>query len=160
MPEIWSEWESKALGRVEVTGTVDGPVHRLVCVRPLVGESADARELWYALGDFESRFYAGGHRMTWEEKLAACQALCKTELHMRKPGDWYVGWRAEAVRTDKPGMLVGVYGEGKTPEEAVENHWREVVTSPKTDRLVVLPYGAPGRRRDVRWNGGWWVDVS
>ena len=60
--------------------------------------------------------------LTWEQKLAALNALSECSLKMRKPGDWYVSQSVEVKQTEGDGVLVGSYG-GTTPQEAVEEHW-------------------------------------
>jgi hypothetical protein len=91
--------------------------------------------------------------MTWEQKLAALQVLCETSLKMRKPGDWYVSASGREIGGD--GMLIGEYGNGKTPEEAVEDDWRKIAEFLPSDRYVVT--GAMrGSRKQVRWNGFMW----
>lgn len=91
-------------------------------------------------------------RMTWEEKLAACQALAECHLRMRKPGDWYVSHRADVATGC---MLEGRFGNGNDPREAVENHWCELTMLKGDERVVV---GAMDQRREVRWNGFMWQD--
>jgi len=94
--------------------------------------------------------------MMWEEKLAACKALGDCALRMREPGDWYVSWSVEAVEHGHPGILVGRYGNGATPQLAVEDHWSRI-TAPEVSALVVNAMRPT--RREVRWNGFMWWDV-
>ena len=91
-------------------------------------------------------------RMTWEEKLAACQALAECHLRMRKPGDWYVSHMVDVATGC---VLEGRYGNGRTPIEAVEAHWREL-TDLKGDERVVSN-ALREDRREVRWNGYMWA---
>lgn len=93
--------------------------------------------------------------MTWEEKLAALQALDSgAHVRMRKPGDWYVSWRPN-VREDH--FLVGEYGNGNSPQAAVESHWDKITNLPADKWLVFDNYTG---RRSVRWNGFMWQDVE
>jgi hypothetical protein len=94
--------------------------------------------------------------MTWEEKLMALKALCPTHLEMRAPGNWYVS--AHGRETQRPGddILVGAYGNGKTPEAAVEDDWRQVTAR---ECYVVLNAMVPERRRRIRWNGFMWEET-
>lgn len=93
--------------------------------------------------------------MTWEQKLAALNALCEHTLKMRSPGDWYVCAPIEIV--DK-NVLIGSFGNGSHPEEAVRNHW-EIYTSKLESHQYIV-----ARKYDksvyVRWNGFMWEDVS
>lgn len=94
--------------------------------------------------------------MTWEQKLAALQALAECHLCMRKPGDWYVSHR---VDVGGEGFLRGSYGNGKTPEEAVNDHW-EIYTAQLKPGNVVVAYGNSDREKRVRWNGFMWQDAA
>ena len=96
--------------------------------------------------------------MTWEEKLAACAAIGhEIGLRMRKPGDWYVEHRGVEVKEGP--MLASRYGNGETPQLAVEDHWQQLtVLAPR--EYVVLDAGSGERRRAVRWNGFMWMDVK
>lgn len=60
--------------------------------------------------------------MNWQEKLHALRKLdfgCHVE--MREPGNWYVSARMEHAHGAS--MLIGDYGNGTSPEEAVNAHW-------------------------------------
>lgn len=92
--------------------------------------------------------------MDWEQKLAALKSLTSHHLEMRKPGDWYVSCHAEVAGD---GMLRGQCGEGATPQDAVEDHWR-LLTELPPDRY--LRCGISGHTKVVRWNGFMWEDAS
>ena len=95
--------------------------------------------------------------MTWEQKLAACQAFADASFVMRKPGDWYVNWRAEI----KDGaVLVGSYGNGARPEEAMHDHWRVVTGIGPGQYWVANAYETFGKRRAARWNGFMWEAID
>jgi len=94
--------------------------------------------------------------MTWEEKLAACKSLGDCALRMRKPGDWYVSWNVETVEQGHPGMLAGRYGNGASPQLAVEDHWAKITAS---DVVALVTDATRSTRREVRWNGFMWWDV-
>ena len=94
--------------------------------------------------------------LTWEQKLEALQCLGDVCLRMRKPGDWYVSASGREIGGD--GCLVGEFGNGTTPEEAVEDEWMRYVTELPLGRYIVL--GAfSDNRRHVRWNGFMWQDI-
>lgn len=89
--------------------------------------------------------------MTWEEKLAALQSLTETSLRMRKPGDWYVD--AYGLREiGGNGILDSAYGNGKTPQEAVENDWLKM-TSLASDLYIRV------KGKNYRWMGYMWRQV-
>lgn len=88
--------------------------------------------------------------MTWEQKFAALQALTDTNLRMRKPGDWYVQAFNRELAGD--GLLQSIYGNGKSPEEAVENDWLNVTQIP-SDRYIRV------KGKNYRWNGFMWAQV-
>lgn len=96
---------------------------------------------------------------TWEQKLDALAALGRDiALKMRKPGDWYVEHvGVEMKESPDAGVLIGAYGNGATPEEAVEDHWRQLALCESPAMIVVNAYS--GNRRHVRWNGYMWQDV-
>lgn len=93
--------------------------------------------------------------MNWEQKLQALQALCDVSLKMRKPGDWYV---SSNMSIAGDGFLRSNYGNGQTPESAVNNHWENYTTllSPESYIAVNQTFGP---RKQVRWNGFMWEDV-
>lgn len=86
--------------------------------------------------------------MTTDEKFAALKALTPTHLEMRKPGDWYV--RACSRECGDGAMLVSHYGNG-TPQEAIEDDWRQISAHP---RVIINVMGKD--RREVFWNGYMW----
>lgn len=86
--------------------------------------------------------------MTWEQKLEALKALTPTHLEMRSPGDWYVSAYARFV-TDGA-FQRSAYGNGASPEEAVESDWSQLVDVIPSNALIVV-----GDKR-VRWNGFMW----
>ena len=100
----------------------------------------------------------GGTRvdLTWEQKLAACQAIGDCSVRMRKPGDWYVAHSGVNIATPA-GMLEGRYGNGRTPEAAVEDHWRALTMLDRGE--CVSSDGAVGRRY-FQWTGYMWRDCE
>jgi hypothetical protein len=95
--------------------------------------------------------------MEWQQKLQALQALAEVSLHMRKPYDWYVNTSME-IGADDSAFLIGEYGNGRTPEEAVNNHWL-IFSTLESPKYVVIGASDGGKRRHVRWNGFMWEDV-
>ena len=92
--------------------------------------------------------------MDWEQKLLALQALARVQLCMRSPGDWYVSTTTEIKNGS---ILDGRYGNGKTPEAAVVDHWKVVTALDPHEYLVVNAHRK--NRRAVTWNGFMWTDV-
>lgn len=85
--------------------------------------------------------------MNWEQKLHALKKLSfNTRLEMRSPGDWYV---QASMQIPEGQMLRGAYGEGPTPEAAVEAHW------------VIYGCGKifDCSGKQFRWNGFMWEEV-
>lgn len=93
--------------------------------------------------------------MTWEQKLAAINALADSSLKMRQPGDWYLSVPRCEVGGD--GVLKSVYGDGRTPELAVEAAWLNMTQIP-AELCLVLRAGGPDRKH-VRWNGFMWKEI-
>ena len=92
--------------------------------------------------------------MTWEEKLAAIQALCETHIGMRAPGDWYV--YAKHIEIGGNGMLESCTGNGNSPSAAVDAHWKKL-TELSSGRYLVL--NAMTERKHFRWNGFMWSQL-
>lgn len=95
----------------------------------------------------------------WQEKAAALNALAPISLLMRDVGDWYVQQATEIkvmLRSDVP---EGKHGNGGTPVEAIEDHWRRLTDLPR-GKYVVVHAGDPARRQAVRWNGFMWARVD
>jgi len=84
--------------------------------------------------------------------LSALKALTPTHIEMRKPGDWYVSAYARTVRDGN--LLRGAYGEGRSPDEAVINDWKEI------SKAACVRIGGDGAERTVRWNGFMWEDTT
>lgn len=98
--------------------------------------------------------------MNWEQKFEALNALAECSLKMREPGNWYV---SQSTELKEGSMLVGTYGNGVTPEEAVNDHWNKlVVPSSFSKPIVTFKYGEdqPTERFHHYWNGFRWVDCT
>lgn len=93
--------------------------------------------------------------MTWEQKLEALQVLTETALRMRKPGDWYVSAVSRYICGD--GLMRASYGQGRSPELAVEDDWRQLVEYLPSDRYIAIDT-LWNRRKQYRWNGYMWKE--
>lgn len=93
--------------------------------------------------------------MTTDEKFAAINALADANLCMRKPGDWYV---SQSVEIKDGGMLIGEYGNGSTPEDAIEDHWK-ILTGISHPKHLIANAGTE-RRKAARWNGFMWDHIQ
>ena len=89
--------------------------------------------------------------MTWEQRLEALSNLTPTHLEMRRPGNWYVEAH-DRWMPDGKGLLVGAYGNGRTPEEAVLDDWKLIASG----ETIAINNGA----KRVRWNGFMWEDAK
>lgn len=89
--------------------------------------------------------------MTTDEKLMALKALTPTHLEMRYPGDWYVSAYARSVEYGQ--FMRYSYGNGSTPESAIDDDWEIISAAP----IVVI--GGISERR-VHWNGYMWEDLK
>ena len=97
--------------------------------------------------------------MTFEEKFAAMKALAgfDTALHMRSMGEWYC--LLPGVEIGGDGILQSVGADGPSPEQAIRNTWEQITTLlPVTQYLVIRVYQTD--RRQLRWNGFMWEDVT
>lgn len=99
--------------------------------------------------------------MDWEQKLQALNALSECKLVMRKPGDWYVD-QGTSIKEHGGCVLRGSYGNGRTPQEAVEQHWQELTELAANQYLVSKDIfdGQTYNRKTVRWNGFMWDHVE
>lgn len=93
--------------------------------------------------------------MDWQYKAAALEALAEISIKFRKPGDWYVSQDNVEIKDSR--CLVGTFGNGATPQAAIEDHWKQLVYDIGAKYLVINP--ALTKRRAVRWNGFMWMDV-
>lgn len=93
--------------------------------------------------------------LTWEQQLAACQALSECVLKMRRPGDWYV--LQSNVEIGGDGLLRSASGTGISPQGAIEDHFKNM-TILGARQYVAVNAMQPARRQ-VRWNGFMWMDV-
>lgn len=91
--------------------------------------------------------------MNWQQKLMALKALTSTHLEMREPGNWFVAAYARSI--EEKSTLVGRYGNGKTPAEAVNQDFDKMTAA---NVVVVVESGVAPKRR-VRWNGFMWEDA-
>lgn len=95
--------------------------------------------------------------MNWEQKMEAIKSLAgmDTCIKMRRPGDWYVLDRVDI----KDGRFIrGGTGNGRTPEEAVNDRWFQLTELSRDQYLVVHAFGDD--RKAVRWNGFMWTTVT
>ena len=95
--------------------------------------------------------------MHWEQKLDALSGLADVYLKMRRPGNWYASM--SGVEIKQGGMLAGVCGDGKNPEEAVNDLWRECVDELPADRYIVVNAHRDSRKA-FRWSGYMWKEVN
>jgi hypothetical protein len=102
--------------------------------------------------------------MDWQQKAEALAALTEFNIKFRErqwrigaAEPWYVSQRIDVKETGGS-VLTGTYGNGSTPQEAVEDHWQRLVDGLKPTEYLVVRAG-DSERRAVRWNGFMWVDV-
>ena len=100
--------------------------------------------------------------MDWQQKAEALAsltelAICFREKQWRIGGDepWYVQQKID-IRDGC--CLHGAYGNGYTPQEAIEDHWKRLVDDLSSDQYLVIE-AAADKRRAVRWNGFMWQDM-
>lgn len=94
--------------------------------------------------------------MNWQQKAEALNALSEISLKIRHAGDWYVNQSVE-VGGDDSAVVVGTYGNGTTPEVAIEDHWKRLCDELPSNQYLVI--GRANERRHVRWNGFMWIDL-
>lgn len=93
--------------------------------------------------------------MDWQQKAAALNALAEIEIKIRKPGDWYC---SNHVEVKNGSCLESCFGNGASPEEAVNDHWTQAVDDLTPKKYLVVNAGLACRRA-VKWNGFMWEDI-
>lgn len=71
---------------------------------------------------------------------------------MRRPGDWYVS--SDLCILDN-GCIVGKYGNGQSPDEAVRNHW-EIYSNVEYPNVV---FNSDTSKKYL-WNKYVWKEVT
>jgi hypothetical protein len=94
--------------------------------------------------------------MDWQQKAAVLNAIAQIKICMRRPQDWYID---QSVEVGGDGLLSGLYGNGTTPQAALEDHWRVLVDELKPGFYLVIQAFSPDKCRHVRWNGFMWEDL-
>ncbi len=92
--------------------------------------------------------------MNYEQKAQALKGLGDLTIRFRKPGDWYAS--CEYVYTADSCFLVGAYGDGATPEKAVEAYFERLTELRPNEKYVVIDREP---RRRLRWTGFMWSEV-
>lgn len=99
--------------------------------------------------------------LTTQQKWEAIKALDRrASIECRDLGDFYIS--AEMHVADGSGVIIGKYGNGTTPEAAVEEHW-DIYSNLSDDEYI-----AGDLRQDdgtyvhyrKRWNGFMWADIQ
>ena len=93
--------------------------------------------------------------MNWQQKADALNSLAEIDIKMRKVNDWYISQQTE-IGGD--GILCGEYGNGITPEEAVENHWFLLVDNIPPGKYIVTSARGDDRKNWL-WNGYMWREL-
>ena len=73
--------------------------------------------------------------MNYQEKLEALNSLVECSLKMRESGDWYV--EQDVMIGDGSGTGVSVVGNGATPTDAVEDHWKQLTTGHTSSEYII-----------------------
>ncbi len=97
--------------------------------------------------------------LTWEQKLAAINALVRCELYMRKPGDWMLEIPGLGI---SDGVLVsyGVGLFGSSPEEVVESAWKELLAVDGIKKAIRIEHAPDYKAFYYVWNGFMWKDIT
>lgn len=93
--------------------------------------------------------------MDFQQKACALAALSPHTggfaIYLRNRGDWYATCKGVEVGNGK--FLSGTCSSGKTPEEAVDDLWRQLTDIGES--WLVINAMSP-KRYAVRWNGFMW----
>lgn len=101
--------------------------------------------------------------MDWQQKAEALAALADLSIKFRErewrvggPDPWYV---SQNVEVKDGSILSSVCGNGHTPEEAIEDHWKQLVDDLTSRQYLIINVGTKDRRA-VKWNGFMWQHVD
>lgn len=101
--------------------------------------------------------------MDYQHKAEALAGLCDLFIKYRER-QWRIGsaepWYVQQdinVKEAGASTLVGTYGNGLTPEAAINDHWRALVEDLGHNEYLIVASGTD-RRRAVKWNGFMWAD--
>jgi hypothetical protein len=90
--------------------------------------------------------------LNWQQKLQALNVLTPHVLCMRKPGDWFVN----SNLTIREGCVnIGTYGNGESPQEAVNDHWEIYTNLEKDEQCISVCDGT-----HVVWDTFMWKQVK
>ena len=92
-------------------------------------------------------------RLTTEAKWGAILNLTPAATLIRRcHGNWYVNAPGREIK--RGAILDGAYGNGTTPDEAVDNDWK-AITELAPGETIILDSMKP-TRRSVEWTGSGW----
>lgn len=102
-------------------------------------------------------------KLTLQQKVTALMALSgNLQIHCRAADDWFAYQPDVHIRERGACVYVGTMGNGATPEAAILDYWREIVTEldPTWAIMVANYYADEGKpdRRYVRWNDFMWAE--
>ena len=94
--------------------------------------------------------------MNTKAKLAAISDLASAEIRLSGRDFCQI---VQPVEIKEGRMLTSTATNGRTPDEAIEAHWK-TLTNLRPDQYLVVHAGDPEKRRAVRWNGSEWAPVD
>ncbi len=94
-------------------------------------------------------------QLTIDQKADILQAIGKLTVHRRSASNWYA--TVDGIEVKQGSFLCGDYGNGKTPEAAIDDCFRVLTELKRGEYLVKNAYGES--RRAMRWNGFMWQEV-
>lgn len=93
--------------------------------------------------------------MNYQQKAEALDSLSEISILIRSYTDWYV---SQSVEIKDGVILKSDYGNGNTPEAAINNHWAILVDDLADNCYVVINATDKKLRRAFRWNGFMWKE--
>jgi len=93
--------------------------------------------------------------MNMQDKAQALNALAEISIRVRPDRSWYV---FQLTEIKNGSILEGRYGNGNTPDEAIEAHWENLTNLAPREYIVIN--ASKETRRAVRWNGFMWETVT
>ncbi len=97
------------------------------------------------------------NKLTSDQKFEILQQISPLSLRMRSVGSWYVDCPRRYIGGD--GLMRGSFGNGKTPQEAIDDDFSQIVTYLPNDRYIMVEDNY-GKRKNYRFNGYMWKEVT
>jgi len=94
--------------------------------------------------------------MDYQMKALALNTLSPLTIHIRGIDDWYTTFHVEIK---KGGVLEGCCGNGKGPQQSIEDLWQKCVDGLQPGEYLVIDAYGPNRKA-YKWNSFLWSPIT